>query len=147
MNQLLKLTLILLLIAFTSSCSSLKGVLSSTSGIQTKNPLKTETDVKIEALLMSGTWKYQSQGEDCDDTIWRQSFHFNRFYHSIGSACQVPDAFSVDAESWHVKNQFLYIVNLSPNEADDIILKYDIDYLDAAKLVLISNGYKYTFLK
>lgn len=147
MNRILQLTLILLLITFTTGCSNIKGLLNTSSKIQTRNPLKTESDIKIERLLTSGTWKYQSQGEDCDDTVWRQRFLLNRFYQSIGSACQVPDAFSVDAESWHVKNQYLYIVNLNPNGANDIVLKYDIDYIDKAKLILISNGYKYTFLK
>lgn len=148
MNKIYQLAVILLFISLSSGCSNIKQAIAvSKSGILTKNPLKTATDIKIERLITEGVWKYQSQGGDCDDTVWRQRFHANRYYQSSGSACQVPDAFSVDAESWHVKKQYLYIVNLSPNGADDIVLKYDIEYLDHAKLILSSNGFRYTFLK
>ncbi len=145
MNRILQLTLVLLLVASTSGCSNLQTVL--TSSTNTKNPLKSIDDIKIERLLTTGTWKYQSQVEDCNDTSWKQRFYPNRYYYSVGSACQVPDAFSVDAESWYIKDQYLYITNLSPKEADDIVLKYSIEYLDKAKLILGSNGYKYTFIK
>ncbi len=149
MNRILHLTLILILISTTSACSNIKETLAKASShsASTRNPLKSADDVKIERLLTTGTWKYQSQAEDCSDTVWRQRFYRNGYYLSSGSACQVPDAFSVDAESWYIKDQYLYITNLSPIEADDIILKYSIEYLDKAKLILGSNGYNYTFIK
>ena len=145
MNRIVQLILVLLLIVSSSGCSNVKTALASGTG--TKNPLKSLDDIKIERLLTTGTWKYQSQAEDCNDTMWKQRFYSNRYYYSVGSACQVPDAFSVDAESWHIKDQYLYIVNLSPIEADDIVLKYSVEFLDKAKMVLGSNGYKYTFFK
>jgi len=111
------------------------------------HPLKSKKDLQIERVLTSGVWKYQRQSDDCNDTRWDQRFYSNRYYQSVGSACLLVDAFSVEAESWHVKSQQLYIVNLSPKDSDDIILKYGIDYLDKSKLVLSSKGYKYTFLK
>ena len=112
-----------------------------------KNPLKTLNDIKIEKLLTSGTWKYERQHDDCKDTNWVQNFYKNRYYKSIGAACLIPHAFSVDAENWHLKNQILYVTNLSPIDGDDIILKYGIHYLDNNRLVLSSGEYKYTFVK
>ena len=120
--------------------------LESASAI-TKHPLKSELDIKIEHTLTSGTWKYERQADDCKDTSWDQTFYKNRYYKSVGAACLMPDAFSVDAENWHTKKQVLYITNLSPVNGDDIILKYGIDYLDTSKLVLSSGKYKYTFIK
>jgi len=152
MNTILKITLIILTATFFTACSNVNKLIESSSDSMTntpskKNPLKTLDDIKIEKLITKGTWLYQRQGEDCNDTEWKQRFYKNRYYRSLGSACLVPDSFSVDAESWHVKNLYLYIVNLSPNEKDDIVLKYAIEYLDKAKLILSSNGFKYTFLK
>ena len=111
------------------------------------HPLKSKKDLKIEEHLTSGTWKYQRQADDCNDTTWTQTFYENRYYKSGGSACLLADAFSVDAENWHIKNQVLYITNLSPKKGDDIILKYGIDFLDKTKLVLSNGQFKYTFLK
>jgi len=151
MNRILQLTLALLLITLNSGCANITNALSKVSGgsasISSNNPLKSADDIKIERLLTKGTWKYQSQAEDCNDTIWKQRFYKSRYYQSIGSACSVPDSFSVDAESWYIKNQYLYITNLSPINADDIVLKYSIEFVDKAKLILGSNGYKYTFFK
>ena len=152
MKQVLKITLIVLMATLFTACSNVSDFVQATSNSvantqSEKNPLKTADDIKIENLITKGTWVYQRQGEDCNDTKWKQRFYKNRYYRSQGSACLVPDSFSVDAESWHIKNLYLYIVNLSPKEEDDIVLKYGIEYLDKAKLILSSNGYKYTFLK
>lgn len=117
------------------------------SNTASSHPLKTKKDLQIEENLTSGTWKYQRQDDDCKDTTWTQTFHENRYYKSGGSACLLADAFSVDAENWHIKNQVLYITNLSPQEGEDIILKYSITFLDTKKLVLSSGQYEYTFLK
>ena len=131
-----------------TGCSNLKQLTSKTSSTEvSSHPLKSKKDLEIERTLTSGTWKYQRQADDCLDTSWEQRFHRNRYYQSVGSACLLVDAFAVEAESWHVKNQHLYLVNLSPNASDDIILKYGIDFMDNKKLVLSSKGYKYTFLK
>ncbi len=137
----------LLLTLGLSGCSNFNFDNINTAFTNETNPLKTEKDRKIESVLTSGTWKYQRQSADCKDTTWTQRFHKNRYYKSGGSACLLKDAFSVDAESWHIKNQRLYIVNLSPSDDDDIILKYGIDFLDNKKLILSSKGFKYTFLK
>jgi len=134
-----------------SGCSSFIESLSNTTNdavpISSSHPLKTKKDLQIEEKLTSGTWTYQRQGDDCKDTTWTQTFHKNRYYKSGGSACLLKDAFSVDAENWHIKNQVLYITNLSPKAGDDIILKYGIDFLDNKKLILSSGEFKYTFLK
>lgn len=111
------------------------------------NPLKTDVDVKIENTLVMGAWKYQRQHDDCKDTNWEQTFYTNRYYKSVGAACMLPKAFSVDAENWYIKNQILYITNLSPKDGADIIIKYGISYLDENKLVLSSGKYNYTFLR
>ena len=149
MNRILQLTFAFLLITFNSGCVNVTDALAKASGgsVKNTNPLKSSDDIKIERLLTQGTWKYQSQAEDCDDTLWKQRFYPSRYYLSVGSACMVPDAFSVDAESWYIKDQYLYITNLSPVEANDIVLKYSIEFIDKAKLILGSNGYKYTFIK
>ncbi len=146
MNRILQITLIFLLVVSFSGCS-LQTLVRADMGSQTANPLKSRDDIKIEKLLTQGTWVYQPQNEDCDDTNWKQRFHKSRYYQSIGSACLVPDSFSVKAESWYIKGQNLYITNLAPKEENDIILKYGIEYIDKAKLILSSNGYMYTFLK
>lgn len=148
MTRILQLSLLLLLITLFSGCSNVKSLVAS-NGVtnnKTSNPLKSKDDLIIEKLITHGTWVYQRQNEDCDDTTWKQRFHKSRYYQSAGSACLVPDSFSVDAESWYIKDQNLYITNLSPKEKDDIILKYGIEYIDKAKLELSSNGYKYIFL-
>ncbi len=146
-KKLLSLATVLITLSL-SGCSNFNFENISTSFSNAPNhPLKTKTDLKIEYVLTSGAWKYQRQSDDCADTLWTQSFHKNRYYKSGGSACLLKDAFSVEAESWHIKNQFLYIVNLSPSDDDDIILKYGIDFLDNKKLILSSKGFKYTFLK
>ncbi len=134
--------LILLSLLFTG-CS----YFNSASNTMSSHPLKSKNDVQIEKTLTSGTWKYESQHDDCKDTSWTQTFYKNRYYKSVGDACLIPNAFSVDAENWHIKRQILYITNLSPKKGDDIILKYGIDFLTNRKLVLSSGNYKYTFLK
>jgi len=136
---------ILILSIFFTGCSYLNP--TGEIGSKPKNPLKTAKDVEIEKVLSSGVWKYERQSDDCKDTSWQQTFHKNRYYKSVGDACLVPDAFSVDAESWHIKNKFLYITNLSPVNGDDIILKYRIDFLDQDKLILASGKFKYNFYK
>ncbi|MEE9310083.1 MAG: hypothetical protein V3U64_03615 [Cocleimonas sp.] len=155
----MKVVTLILVAFFITGCSNLnKRLLAMSSNVATTtntaavlttspHPLKSKKDLQIEAGLMSGTWKYQRQGDDCNDTTWTQSFHENRYYKSGGSACLLADAFSVDAENWHIKNEILYITNLSPKEGDDIILKYRIEFLDQKNLVLSSGQYKYTFLK
>ena len=129
-----------------SGCSNFNEIGLNTSG-SVKNPLKTVKDLKIEKVLTSGTWTYERQSDDCKDTNWVQNFHSNRYYKSVGAACLIPDAFSVDAENWYLKDKILYVTNLSPNSDDDIILRYGIHYLDANRLVLSSGEYKYTFVK
>lgn len=130
-----------------TGCASLqKANFGSIEG-SIKNPLKTAKDLNIEKVLTSGTWKYERQSDDCKDTNWVQNFYANRYYKSFGAACLIPHAFTVDAESWHLKNQILYVTNLSPDSGDDIILRYGIHYLDANRLVLSSGDYKYTFNK
>ena len=139
---------VLILVAaslFFTGCSNLNKVQNVSA--KSKHPLKSELDIKIENSLTSGTWKYERQAEDCKDTSWEQTFYKNRYYKSVGAACLMPDAFSVDAENWYTKKQVLYITNLSPVDGEDIILKYGIDFLDQHKLVLSSGKYKYTFLK
>ena len=146
----IKLTTTIVLTLFMSGCSNLQALfpeLKLTDAPEVTHPLKSTLDLNIEKHLTNGTWKYQRQGEDCDDTVWHQTFHKNLYYKSGGSACLMPDAFSVDAENWHVKDRVLYITNLSPLEGKDIILKYGIEYLNTKKLVLSSGGYKYTFIK
>lgn len=130
-----------------SGCSSLKQLATAGSTELQNHPLKSKKDLRTEKLLTSGTWKYQRQEGDCNDTTWSQRFYKNRYYQSGGSACLLADAFSVDAESWYIKNGILYITNLSPIDENDIILKYGIDFLDRNKLILSSKGYQYTFLK
>lgn len=127
-----------------AGCSSLTELRVGNEGSQ-KNPLKSIKDLQIEKVLTSGKWIYEPQHDDCKDTHWEQTFYKNRYYKSVGAACLIPNAFSVDAENWHTKNRILYVTNLSPIEGDDIILKYRIDFLDRNRLVLISGKYKYTF--
>lgn len=150
MNRILQFTLLFLFTMVFSGCSNVKSFLATGLQANTQagsNPLKSKDDLKIENLIMSGTWNYQRQDSDCKDTAWQQRFHRSRYYQSMGSACLVPNSFSVEAESWHIKNQNLYIVNLTPKEEDDIVLKYAIEYIDKAKMIVSSNGYRYTFIK
>lgn len=130
-----------------SGCSGLQLADLNSANRSSINPLKTEKDIKIEKVLTSGTWQYERQSDDCEDTNWVQNFYPNRYYKSVGAACLIPHAFTVDAESWHLKNQILYVTNLAPESGEDIILRYGVDYLDTNKLVLSSGGYKYTFIK
>jgi hypothetical protein len=150
-NMFIKLATTIVLAFFISGCSNLQELfpaLELTTASGNNHTLKSKVDLNIEKrLTTSGAWKYQPQGEDCDDTVWHQSFYKNGYYKSEGSACLLVNAFSVEAENWHVKGRVLYIINLSPIAGKDIILKYGIYYLDANKLVLSSGNYKYTFLK
>ncbi len=136
------LPLILLSFLFTG-CSNLKIATHTMSS----HPLKSQKDINIEKTLTNGEWKYKRQYDDCKDTSWTQTFYKNRYYKSVGDACLIPNAFSVDAENWHIKYQTLYITNLSPVKGDDIILKYRIDYLSNKKLILNSGNYQYTFFR
>lgn len=138
------LSLILLSLLFTG-CSNFD--FNSASNTLSSHPLKSQNDLRIEKTLTSGVWKYVPQHDDCKDTEWSQTFYKNRYYKSVGDACLIPNAFSVDAENWHIKKQILYVTNLSPKQGDDIILKYGIDFLTAKKLILSSGNYKYTFIK
>ena len=140
----MKLAALVLMAFFITGCSNFNEELSST---KSSHPLKSKKDLQIENNLTSGTWKYQRQSDDCKDTNWSQTFYKNRYYKSGGAACLLEDAFSVDAENWHIKNQILYITNLSPIDGQDIILKYGIAFLDENKLILSRGKYKYTFLK
>jgi len=146
----MKLASLILMAFFITGCSNLSekfNMSSMSSSAESVHPLKSKKDLEIEKLLTTGTWKYQRQGDDCKDTSWSQTFYKNRYYKSGGAACLLADAFSVDAENWHIKNQILYITNLSPINEQDIILKYGIAFLDKNKLILSSGKYKYTFLK
>jgi hypothetical protein len=139
---------VLILVVFSilfTGCSNFNNI--EMVSAKSKHPLKSEKDIKIENALTAGEWKYERQADDCKDTNWSQTFYKNRYYKSVGAACLVPNAFTVDAENWHTKGQILYVTNLSPKNGDDIILKYGIDYLDENKLVLSSGKYKYTFLR
>lgn len=111
------------------------------------NPLKSMNDVRIEKLLVGGTWYYQQQEGDCKNTHWTQEFHSSKFYKSSGSRCLLEDSFSLNAESWHVKDRVLYIVNLSPREGEDVLLKYGVALITPKRLVLTSGNYRYPFLR
>ena len=115
--------------------------------LKSDHPLKSRQDIRTEKLLTGDVWKYQRQEGDCKDTEWAQSFYKNRYYRSAGAACLLKDAFSVDAENWHVKQTMLYITNLAPDAGDDIIMRYYIKHLSEKKLILRSNGFEYTFIK
>lgn len=144
----LKIGIFISLSLLISGCSNFNEIgLNGTNTGSVKNPLKTIKDIEIEKILTSGEWKYERQSDDCKDTNWTQVFHSNRYYKSVGAACLIPNAFSVDAENWYLKDKILYVTNLSPNSDDDIILKYGINYLDQNRLVLSSGNYKYTFVK
>ena len=146
MRTSLKISIFVFLSLFISGCSNFNEI-GLNNPRTVKNPLKTIKDLKIEKMLTSGTWKYERQSDDCKDTSWSQNFYSNRYYKSVGAACLIPDAFSVDAENWYLKDKILYVTNLSPNSDDDIILRYGIHYLDKNRLILSSGGYKYTFVK
>ncbi len=144
----MKLASLILMAFFITGCSNFNEKFASMSSSDvSSHPLKSKKDLQIEKDLTSGIWKYQRQSDDCKDTSWSQTFYKNRYYKSSGAACLLADAFSVDAENWHIKNQILYITNLSPLVGQDIILKYGITFLDKNKLILSSGQYKYTFLK
>lgn len=146
MRILSKISTFVLLSLFVSGCSNFKIADADSTG-SAKNPLKTAKDIQIEKVLTSGKWKYEPQHDDCKDTTWEQEFRANRYYKSVGAACLIPDAFSVDAENWHLKDKILYVTNLSPNNDDDIILKYGIHFLDKERLVLKSGEYTYSFVR
>ena len=138
------------LIAFLmSGCSLIEDIRQNEPDalLKSDHPLKTRQDIRTEKLLIGGVWKYQRQDDDCKDTEWQQAFYKNRYYRSGGAACLLKDAFSVDAENWHVKKTMLYITNLAPDAGDDIILRYTIKHLSKGKMILHSNGFDYTFLK
>jgi len=148
MKTRLKIGIYISLSLLISGCSNISALGSGKLNPgSVKNPLKTQQDLKIEKILSNGKWTYERQSDDCKDTNWTQKFHANRYYKSVGAACLIPDAFSVDAESWYLKDKILYVTNLSPNSDEDIILKYGIHYLDDNRLVLSSGNYKYTFVK
>lgn len=111
------------------------------------NPLKSDQDNYIEKILVNGKWLYQRQANDCKDTYWAQQFYKNGYYKSGGSTCLLSDTFSVNAEAWHVKGQILYIVNLSPRDNEDIILKYGVEILDKNRIILRSATDTYTFIR
>lgn len=147
MRKLSKISALMLLSFVITGCANLQQSNFGKLEGSIKNPLKTEKDLKIEKTLISGAWKYERQSDDCKDTNWVQNFYSNRYYKSVGAACLIPNAFTVDAENWHLKNQILYVTNLSPDSGEDIILRYGIHYLDENRLVLSSGDYKYNFVK
>jgi len=147
MKNISKISTLMFLTFLISGCSNLQQGYFSNTQSSVKNPLKTAKDLQIEKSLTSGSWKYERQSDDCKDTNWVQNFYPNRYYKSIGAACLIPNVFTVDAESWHLKGQILYVTNLSPDSGEDIILRYGVHYLDENKLILSSGQYKYTFFK
>jgi len=147
MKNISKISTLMFLTFLISGCSNLQQGYFSNAQSSVKNPLKTAKDLQIEKSLTSGSWKYERQSDDCKDTNWVQNFYPNRYYKSIGAACLIPNVFTVDAESWHLKGQILYVTNLSPDSGEDIILRYGVHYLDENKLILSSGQYKYTFFK
>lgn len=131
-----------------SGCSNFNEIIQSESLFsQSINPLKTQQDRHLENSLVGGTWHYQTQQSDCNDTYWTQQFYKNKYYKSGGSTCLLTDTFSVGAESWHVKDRILYIVNLSPRAGEDVILKYAISMAGRNKLILRSGRQSYTFFR
>lgn len=145
----MRLITLIVITFFISGCSLIEETRQNSPDvlIKTDHPLKTRQDLRTEKLLIGGEWKYQRQAGDCEDTTWSQKFHDNRYYRSGGAACLLKDAFSVDAESWHVKQTMLFITNLAPDAGDDIIMRYTIKHLSEGKMILSSNGFDYTFLK
>lgn len=138
----------LFMFVLLAGCSSFNERMQSNSffsQVLTENPLKTSDDKRIERLLVGGKWLYQRQQNDCADTYWAQHFYKNKYYKSGGSTCLLSDTFSVDAENWHVKDQILYILNLSPKAGEDIILKYGISTPNRNKLILRSAEHNYIF--
>jgi len=144
-----KLNFLIVALLFVSGCSNFNELMpTNTLFSQTvANPLKTSDDNRIENLLVGGKWLYQRQPSDCADTYWAQHFYKNKYYKSGGSTCLLSDTFSVDAENWHVKDQILYILNLSPKAGEDIILKYGVSTPNRNKLVLRSAEHTYIFLR
>lgn len=110
------------------------------------HPLKSDFDVRVESIIINKKWQYQRHASDCKDTDWIQEFFKNRYYNANGSACLLKGVFDLEAENWHIKDKYLYITNLAPNDIDDIIVKYNIESLTSKKMVLSKNGFKYTFL-
>ena len=134
-----------------TGCSNFNELVKSSSeflsSTPAENPLKTSDDVGYENLLVGGKWLYQSQEDDCKDTYWAQHFYKNKYYKSGGSTCLLTDTFSVDAENWHIKDKILYVINLSPRDGEDIILKYGISMEGRNKLLLRRGIHTYTFLR
>ncbi len=85
MRTLPRISTFVFLSLFISGCSNFNETGFNSSG-SSKNPLKTIKDLKIEKVLTSGTWKYERQFDDCEDTSWVQNFHSNRYYKSVGAA-------------------------------------------------------------
>jgi len=140
-----KVTLLFVLFLL-AGCSSFNEFLQKNAlDSQTANPLKTQNDSRIEQILVGGKWLYQRQQNDCADTYWAQHFYKNKYYKSGGSTCLLSDSFSVNAENWHVKDQILYILNLSPKTGEDIILKYGVSAPTRNKLILRSAEHTYIF--
>ena len=144
-----KLNFLIVALLFVSGCSNFNELMpTNTLFSQTvANLLKTSGDNRIENLLVGGKWLYQRQPSDCADTYWAQHFYKNKYYKSGGSTCLLSDTFSVDAENWHVKDQILYILNLSPKAGEDIILKYGVSTPNRNKLVLRGAEHTYIFLR
>ncbi len=140
-----------LLVTVLSGCSNFNDFIQSGTfyGINknSANPLKSQEDNRIEKILVGGKWLYQRQPDDCKDTYWAQHFYKNGYYKSGGATCLLSDTFSVDAEAWHVKDQILYIINLSPRVGEDIILKYGVEIIDKNRIILRSAENTYTFIK
>ena len=143
--------LLSLLVTLLSGCSNFNDFIQSGAfhGINqnSPNPLKTQEDTRIEKALVGGKWLYQRQPDDCKDTYWAQHFYKNGYYKSGGATCLLSDSFSVDAEAWHVKDQILYIINLSPRAGEDIILKYGVEIIDKNRIILRSAENTYTFIR
>jgi len=138
----------LLVMLSLSGCSNFNEFINSRTFLSpAANPLKTQDDIDIEKFLVGGKWLYQRQDDDCKDTYWAQRFYKNKYYKSGGSSCLLTDTFSVDAENWHVKNKVLYIINLSPRDGEDIILKYGISAPEKNKLLLRRGLHTYTFTR
>ncbi len=144
MKKTINLSALLLSISLLSGCSGLSELLQP---VNDANPLKTVDDQRIERVLLGGKWLYQRQADDCADTYWAQHFYKNGYYKSGGASCLLSDSFSVDAENWHIKNQVLYIMNLSPKQGEDIILKYGVALEGRNKLILRSATNTYTFIR
>ncbi len=145
------IVLISLLLTVLSGCSNFNDFIQSGAfhsiNQNSPNPLKSPADARIEKILVGGKWLYQRQADDCKDTYWAQHFYKNGYYKSGGATCLLSDSFSVDAEAWHVKDQILYILNLSPRAGEDIILKYGVEMPTKNRMILRSSDSTYTFIR